>query len=283
MFEFWVLAPGAKLYTLAQGYSSSPVLHWNTNSLLPGTYRITIWAHDAKSSGESGNSSGRWDAYNANLLYTLISDACDAVTGAASPAAGAMVGIQVNIAAGATRCPKPLYEFWILAPGTHLYKLAQGYSTNPTLSWNTIGLATGTYRINVWARDASSPGSFSSSSGTWDAYNANLLYRLTSGCPSVSDATSPASAPAGTSVRVTASAPGCPGPLYEFWVLAPGASLYTLAQAYGTNPVFSWKTTGLATGTYRITVWVRDAASPGTFSNSSGRWDAYASRLYKLS
>jgi hypothetical protein len=26
---------------------------------------------DASSSGVSGNSSGRWDAYNAGLLYTL--------------------------------------------------------------------------------------------------------------------------------------------------------------------------------------------------------------------
>ena len=283
MFEFWVLAPGAKLYTLAQGYSPSPVLKWSTTGLLGGTYRITVWARDAKSAGESGNSSGTWDAYNANLLYTLVSNPCAAATEATSPAIAAMVGTAVKLTAGAVGCPNPLYEFWVLAPGAHLYKLAQAYSTNPVLSWNTTGLAKGTYGMDVWVR-ASSSGVFSSSSGRWDAYNANLLYRLSSGCPAVSDAASPPStAPAGTPVSVTAGAPGCPNPRYEFWVLAPGASLYKLAQAYSTNPVLSWKTTGLATGTYRINVWVRDAASSGTFGNASGTFDAYISTLYRLS
>ena len=282
-FEFWVLAPGATLYTLGQGYSPSPVFHWDTSGLVAGTYRITVWSRDHSSAGESGNGSGRWDAYNAKLLFTVTSLACTAVSEVASPASAAMVGTTAKITAIASGCPNPLYEFWIKAPGASLYTLAHTYSTSAVWSWNTAGLTKGTYRINVWVRDNSSSGTFGNSSGRWDAYNANLTYTLTAGCPAVKYTTSPPSAAAaGTTVTVTAGATGCPNPFYEFWILAPGAKLYKLEQGYSTNPAYTWHTTGLAKGTYRITVWVRDNSSSGIFHNSSGRWDAYSSTLYRL-
>jgi hypothetical protein len=62
-------------------------------------------------------------------------------------------------------------------------------------------------------------------------------------------------------------------------VLAPGASLYTLGQGYSTNAVFNWVTIGLPKGTYRITVWVQDASSPGVYGNAYGRWDDYNALL----
>src|SRR4029077_16266870 len=103
-------------------------------------------------------------------------------------------------------------------------------------------------------------------------------------CPSVSDSASPPStAPAGTAVTITVAAPGCPNPTFEFWVLAPGAGLYTKGRVYDPSAAFGWSTIGLAKGTYRITVWVRDASSPGVSGNSYGTWDAYnASLLFTL-
>src|SRR4029077_1003878 len=179
--------------------------------------------------------------------------------------------------------PSPLYEFWVRAPGAGSYTLAQAYSTSAVLNWSTTGLAPGAYRFSVWAQDASSPGAFGNSSGRYDAYNANLVYTLTASCPSVGDSATPTSAMVGMTVTVNAVAPGCASPLYEFWVLAPGAGLYTLAQGYSASAALSWTTTGLALGTYRFSVWVRDTSSSGTFGNSSGRYDAYnAHLLYKL-
>jgi len=278
LYEFWVKAPGASLYKRAQAYSTNSVLDWNTIGLARGSYRINAWVRDASSAGPFGNSSGRWDAYNANLSYTLTSG-CPAVSDAASPRS-APAGAPVSVTASAPGCPSPMYEFWVLAPGASLYKLAQAYNTNPVLPWSTTGLAAGTYRITVWVRDASSSGVFHNGSGRWDAYNAKLLYTLTPSCTAVSDsATPPSSATLGTSVKVMAHAAGCPNPLYEFWVQSPGASLYTMGQSYSSNPVFHWNTTGLASGTYRITVWARDASSSGVSGNSSGRWDAYNSNL----
>jgi hypothetical protein len=279
LYEFWVLAPGAHLYTQAQAYSTSAVFNWSTSGLAPGTYRMNVWVRDASSPGAFVNPSGSYDAYNATLLYTLTAG-CPAVGVAAAPAAAAMVTMPVIVTASSPNCPNPLYEFWVLAPGATLYSKAQGYGTAPTFNWNTSGLAKGTYRFSIWVRDASSAGTFGNASGRYDAYNINLLYTLTAGCPAVSETATPASAAmVAVPVTVTASAPGCPAPLYEFWLLAPGAGLYTMAQAYGSSPDFNWSTTGLATGTYRFTVWVRDAGSIGISGNAYGRWDAYSTNL----
>jgi hypothetical protein len=82
-------------------------------------------------------------------------------------------------------------------------------------------------------------------------------------------------------VTVTANASGCPNanPVYHFAVMAPGATTYTMVQDYSTSATFTWTTTGLASGTYRFSVWARDAASSGAYSNSSGAWDAYNNGL----
>jgi len=88
----------------------------------------------------------------------------------------------------------------------------------------------------------------------------------------------------GTSVSFTATAGGCPNPnpVYEFWVLAPGASSWTLAQAYSTANTFSWNTAGKARGIYQVAVWLRDASSGGAVSNSSGSSDVAAYSQYTL-
>ena len=275
-YEFWVLAPGASLYTLAQPYSTTNTFPWPTTGLQTGTYRINVWAKDANSAGAFGNSYGRWDTYNANVTYTLTG--CSGVSVSASPAGGAMKGTSVTFTANASGCASPQYEFWILSPGASLYTLAQAYGSANTLPWSSS--TPGAYRVNVWVKDANSGGSASNTYGAWDAYNANLVYSVTQGCPSVSVSASPPSPSAsGTVITFTASAPGCPNPTYEFWILSPGASLYTLVQSYSPTATFPWHSTGNGAGTYRINVWVRDASSAGTFSNAYGTWDAYNAGL----
>jgi hypothetical protein len=94
-------------------------------------------------------------------------------------------------------------------------------------------------------------------------------------CSSVTSSAAPSSPSVpGTSVAFTASGAGCPSPLYEFWILAPGGS-WTVAQAYSTSATFNWNTTGQGPGAYRFSVWVRDAGSGGTSCNSLGCSDAF--------
>ncbi|TMC94428.1 MAG: hypothetical protein E6J05_17185 [Chloroflexi bacterium] len=58
------------------------------------------------------------------------------------------------------------------------------------------------------------------------------------------------------------------------WILAPGSSTWTIAQAYSTSATFNWNTTGKAAGTYRFSVWARDATSSGS-CNSLGCNDSF--------
>ena len=262
-----MLAPGASSWRLVQPYSASPSLAWNTAGMSPGTYRFSVWARDSSSSGRYANSLGSYDAFNAGLAYSLV-PSCSSVAVSPSPTPPAMVGTQVALDAAAAGCrnPNPAYEFWVLYPGAASWRLAQAYSTASSLAWNTAGLAPGTYRFSVWARD-------SSSSAAYDAWNASQYFTLTSGCSTLA-----ASAASGSPVTITGAASGClhPSPLYEFWILNPGSATWRLAQAYSTSATYSWATAGLPRGTYRFSVWVRD-------SSSSAAYDAWnASTYYTL-
>jgi hypothetical protein len=199
------------------------------------------------------------------------------VTESAAPASTAPVGTTVTFSASASGCPNPLYQFWVLAPGSTTWQVLHAYSSTATFNWNTTGLAAGTYRYTVWVRDASSAGTGCNSLGCFDAYSPATSYTLTSTpCASVTESAAPTSTTTrGTTVAFTASASGCPHPLYQFWILTPGSTTWQIAQPYSTNATFNWSTTGLPAGTYRYTVWVRDASSTGTGSNSLGTFDAY--------
>jgi len=79
----------------------------------------------------------------------------------------------------------------------------------------------------------------------------------------------------GTVVTFTASATGCPHPLYEYWVRdASVTDKWTMAQAYSADPTFRWNTAGLKGGTWFISAWARDASSQGTITSGSGNYDA---------
>jgi Cysteine-rich secretory protein family len=203
--------------------------------------------------------------------------ACTAVSLAASPLSPAAPGTTITLTANATGCPNanPLYHFSVLAPGASSWELLQDYSTNSSFTWKTTGLGPGGYRFSVWARDANSQGAFGNTTGTWDAYDNGVVFTLSTCSPPAVVATPAASIEVGETVTLTASSTGCPDPLYHFSVLAPDSTTYVLAQDYSTSPTFTWTTAGLVPGSYRFSVWARDAASTGRFGNSSGRWDTY--------
>ena len=51
--------------------------------------------------------------------------------------------------AGATGCSSPQFQFFLVAPTV---QLVQAWSSSPTFSWTTTGLAAGNYAFEVWAR-----------------------------------------------------------------------------------------------------------------------------------
>jgi hypothetical protein len=198
----------------------------------------------------------------------------------AAPASTAVAGTKVTLTASTSGCPNPLYQFWMAAPGG-TWTVVQPYSTNALFAWDTVGAPPGGYSLSVWVRDASASGANGNSDGRWDSY-ASGTYNITSTpCSSVSLTAAPAAAYAGTNVTFTAAASGCPNPLYQFWLATP-AGAWQIVQPYGARSSFTWNTNGAVPGSYSVSVWVRDASSNGSNSNSTGAWDAYSSAQYVL-
>jgi N-acetylmuramoyl-L-alanine amidase len=247
LYEFWILAPGGS-WTIARPYSASAAFNWNTIGLAGGTYSYSVWARDS-------GSANSYEAFFPGTAYTLTTTTCASVTASAAPASPQGAGTTVTVTASASGCSNARFEFWTLAPGGS-WTVAQPYSAGATFNWNTTGAAAGTYYYSVWVRDASS-------GAAYDAYFPGTTYVITvTPCASVTASAAPASPQAhGTTITITGSASGCPNARYEFWILTPGSSTWTMVRAYSAGATFNWTTTGLPAGTYRYSVWVHDASS----------------------
>jgi hypothetical protein len=277
-YQFWILAPGSTNWTIGQAFSSNATFNWNTTGLLAGTYHYTIWARDASSAGASCNNLGCFDTYAPSTAYTLTTTPCASVTETAAPASSAPSGTAVTFTASASGCPHPLYQFWVLAPGSTNWTVGQAYSTAATFNWNTTGSPAGSYLYTVWVRDSGSAGTSCNNLGCFDAFFPATTYTLTStACTSATETASPPStAQSGTGVIFTASASGCTHPLYQFWILTSGSTTWTVGKAFSTTATFTWNTAGLPAGSYRYTVWIRDSGSAGNSCNNLGCFDAYS-------
>jgi N-acetylmuramoyl-L-alanine amidase len=274
LYQFWILPPGSHTWTIAQPYSSSAAFNWNTGGLLAGNYLYTVWVRDASSRGDSCNSFGCFDAFFPGTAYKLTTQPCTSMTASTAPASPQLSGTSIAITGAASGCPHPLYEFWILVPGGS-WKIVETFSTSATFNWDTTGLLAGTYLYTVWVRDSGSAGTTCNSFGCYDALFPGTAYTLTTtSCASVTVTASPAPPQgSGTPVSFTGTAAGCPHPLYQFWILAPGGS-WKVVQAFSTTATLNWNTTGLLAGTYLYTVWVRDSGSAGGTCNQFGCYDA---------
>ena len=280
LYQFWILPPGASTWTVARAYATTAFI-WSTTGLPAGTYQFSVWVRDSGSVGVVSNSLGSYDTF-VGIAHTLTSSVCASVTASAAPTSPSLAGTPITVTGVASGCSSAIYQFWMLAPGSGTWTIAQAYSSTAAFSWNTTGKVAGLYRFSVWVRDSSSAGSSCNSLGCDDAFVA-LNYTLASTCTSVTAAAAPPSPSVhGTAITFTGVASGCTSPLYQFWMLAPGSTTWTIAQAYSASATFNWTTTGLAPGTYRFSVWVRDAGSAGTNSNSLGSYDTFGGTNYSL-
>src|SRR5439155_1571779 len=192
---------------------------------------------------------------------------CTGVTwNAPSPASPQAPGTQVTFSGTATGCPHAVYQFWVQPPGGS-WTILQAYSSASTATWNTTGLAAGTYLFDVWAKDAGS-------TADWDAHvSPNPAYTLLfpNTCTAVTwNAPSPTSPQTpGVQVTLKGTATGCSSPVYEFWVQPPGGA-WSLLQSYGATPTATWNTRWMAAGTYLFDVWARQ-------SGSTADWEAHIS------
>ena len=151
----------------------------------------------------------------------------------------------------------------LLKANEEVYWVKQPFSATTTWSWNTTGIALGTYQVGVWAKATAS-------TATYDAYFIGT-YRLdVGGCTSAGISVAPASPqPPSTAITFTATSTDCSAARYEFWLLPPPGSTWSAVQPFGTGNTFAWNTTGLAPGPYRVGVWARQ-------TGSTSNYDSYA-------
>jgi hypothetical protein len=266
VYEFWVQPPGGT-WTILKAYSASSSATWNTTGLATGTYLFDLWA---KASGSSAD----WEAHvSPNPTYTLQvpqPPTCTTVKwNAPSPSSPQAPGVTATLSGAATGCPNPVYQFWMQPPGG-VWTILQAFSSSSSVSWNTTGLAAGTYLFDLWAKQSGSTANYEAS------LSPNPTYTLQAPpppptCTAVTwNAPSPASPQlAGVTVTFSGTATGCTSPVYQFWMQPPGGA-WTLLQAYSPNNSATWNTTGQPAGTYLLDVWAKQ-------SGSSASWEAHVS------
>jgi uncharacterized protein YkwD len=261
-YEFWALWAGTNTWILQKAYSTSETWTWNSTGAPPGTEKFGVWVRDANSLGVNTSSTGRYDAL-ASIPYTVGASglACTAVSLAAAPASPQNAGTSITVTASAT-CPNasPKFQFVALWAGTSSWIVQQPYSTTTTWTWNSTGAPAGIERFGVWVKDA----------GSTNAYDqlASIPYTVTTqACTAVTLNAAPAStAPAGTSITVSASAT-CPNanPQFQFVALWARTNTWIIQRPYSTSNTWTWNSTGAPPGIERFGVWVRDAGSSAPY------------------
>jgi Fibronectin type III domain len=248
-FEFWVRYPDGKWHMLRPW--GGPTFDWTTTGLAPGSYRVHAWV------AQSGHSTSGWEVYAAADV-TLTGCASASVT---PPTATQQSGSAVDLTARAAGCPNPLYEFWLgYSNGRWLMK--QAFSADPTFHFETAGLVAGRYLVRVWASHQGA------SIASWEAYGTSVV-TVTAGPCTAADLSPPSvSQDRGTTVVLNASSTFCLKPMYEYWVLYPNNKWY-MKRAFSSDPTWSWDTTALQPGHYRVHVWASNQAP-----TMSG-WESY--------
>jgi hypothetical protein len=249
-YKFWLLPPGGS-WRIVQAYGVGSTWTWNTATYGPGFYEVSVW--------EGTSTTPNAFESNAMISFTLLAAGCGSASLSASVDPPQRPGTTVAFTASATGCAGAQYQFGIAPPGG-AFAVKRTYGA-ATWSWDTAGLAPGTYQVVVWAREAGS-------TAAYEAYFVTTYQLTVVLCDSVTITASPPSPKAaGTPVTfAAANTSGCASPNYEFWEQMPSGA-WKLVQSYRTGTTFGWTST--SAGSYTFAVW---AVATGSYN----AYDSYA-------
>ncbi len=269
VYRFLVGNAVTKKWTVAQAYDKDSVWTWNTSGIDPGMYEIQVWARNS-------GSTAAYEAYR-SVSYTIYAPGlppASSVTLAPdkpSPQSWSTVVTLTAAATGGSGAYEYMYCHW--NPKTGIWSVAQPYSSNPVWVWNTAAADTGTYEIQVWARN-------SGSTADYETYTSIFYTIYAPGFQPVSNVIltpdKPPPQSRSTVVTLTATATGGSGAyeyMYCYW--NPKTGMWSVAQPYSSNPVWAWNTAAADTGTYEIQVWARN-------SGSTADYEAYQSATFTI-
>jgi hypothetical protein len=181
--------------------------------------------------------------------FAAYTPGCDVTTVTPNPGTAISGAVQLFTAA-ATGCTSPQFEFF-LQDTMGNWSLQQGFSSNTTWTWDSTGYPAGIYTIHVWGNQAGD------STAHWESLGSSTI-TLTAPPPCSSASVSPPnpSSPAGSTINFTATANGCPIPIFAYFIQDPSGT-WTLMRSYNTDGTFAWNTSGLIPGTYTVHVWAK--------------------------
>jgi hypothetical protein len=255
-YRFLLKKPNGK-WSVGRAFRGS-TWTWETALYPAGAYTIRVWANQTGDNGAP-------EAY-ADIPFSLIepppcTSASISPTNVVQPA-----GSSISFIAGSTGCTTPLYAYWVRYPNL-VWHARRSFSTDPTWTWSTAGLAPGKYTVRVWVNH---PGH----STTFPEVFASSAVTLT-GCTSATLAPASGSSTVGTQVLFTAGSSGCPNPVYKFW-LKDTLGKWHVMRDFSTSATWTWDTGGWAKGVYQIVVW---ASQQGAYT---GAVEAYKSTTHTL-
>ena len=220
----------------------------------PGTYDVAVryasgWFHTTAQAGSELTiyADGRVEPG----LRTSVPRVTSVTPSARTASAGSAVTWTVSAAGGTGPYT---YQFFV-SDGT-TWTVGRNWDASNTWTWTPS--ATGTFRFQVWVRNAGS-------TATYDNWLAFGPVEVTAPSPLVVTALGADHAfplPAGTPVMWTAAATGGIGPYsYQFYVF--DGSAWTLGRDWASGNTWTW--TPQTPGTYMFQVWARNQGSSSAF------------------
>jgi alpha-tubulin suppressor-like RCC1 family protein len=188
-------------------------------------------------------------------LGTQTSNLCSSVSVVTDDADYSAVPGQTVLWTASAPCTGTAeYIFWFRNPSTGVWSITQDWSTSNTFSWNTTGLPTGSWDMQVWVRDV--PGAH------YQAYYGRPFQLTpTAACTSESSTATPNPVVKGNTVTITNTAETCPNPEFLVYHLPPGGT-YQIDSGYSSaNSTYLWDTTSAAPGTHYFQIRARAQGS----------------------
>jgi spore germination protein YaaH len=241
-YEFWLRSPNGT-WTMKRSFSPTTTWVWDTSTYAAGTYMLHVWAN------QHGGLTNTFQALASMTFVINPSPVCKTATVTPSPVSQP-AGSTIAFHATSTQCPFPRYEYWVKLLNGKWY-IKRGFSSDPDWSWNTSGLPPGVYYVHVWANQAGDQ------TARLEAMGESKV--TLTGCTGNTVSPATGSGTAGTAVPYTASATGCPDPVYEFW-LQDTTGRWHLMGGWGVG-TWTWSNTGWGKGTYHLHVWANQQGS----------------------
>jgi hypothetical protein len=240
-----------------------------------------VWQFGVRPSDVTLNGSGFYlqEEFSNGSSSVVPPAPCSNETLSANPSTSQVsLGSSVTFTISARCGGIPMYAWWLatISNGTTTWKQLAPYATSNTYTWDTTGLATGSYAVVVWAENWGAPVT------TFDTYallGMAVVPQIPCSNPTLTNNPSSSQVPLGSSVTFTINA-SCGGtPMYAWWLatISNGTTTWKQLAPYATSNTYTWDTTGLATGSYAVFVWAENWGAPVT------TFDTYSARPFALS